>query len=191
MNNVDRTNTMLFQFGQTDEIEFTLASPKTRIKARLLNYLFDVLLFLPSIILAIIINNSAQTSNAMRYTTLVFGINIIAIIIFYIYQLILMCKYGQSLGKRICNIRVIKTDGSNPGFFGYCIRREFLYYFIINCISTIFIYNKDLFDLMSSVISFICFIICFIMLFKHKQHRTLQDLLAKTLVIQCEPKYKK
>lgn len=212
MNNIDHTDTTPFQFGQTDEMKFTLASPKSRIKARLIDYLFYFLFVIPFIILKIIFNHVPESGdNTTAYIIILasffFGI---VTIIFYLYQLIIVCKYGQTFGKRICNIRVIKTNGRNPGFFGYLIRRELLYYLIIIFISiilTILIMlflpnnisinmNEEHFlthhisNAINSAINFIFFIICCIMLFKHKEHRTLQDLLANTLVIQCEPKPK-
>ena len=45
-----------------------------------------------------------------------------------------MSRDGQSLGKKIMGIRVLKSDGSNPGFGGTVLIREVAWSFIVGII---------------------------------------------------------
>ena len=111
-------------------------------------------------------------------TMLVTIIAVGAFIGLLIYNLVIMSRDGQSIGKKILDIRVITEDGDNPGFVKYCLVREFAYnviFFLIGMIS------KTLGDLLTVIAS----IACLVMLFMESRNRqTLQDLLAKTFVVK-------
>lgn len=104
---------------------------------------------------------------------------VLVTIAFYIYQIVIMAKDGQSLGKKILGIRVITEDGENPGFVKYVLIREFLFYFLV--IIVLGFIGKTV----AATVFWVCVIACVIMLFMENRNRqTLQDLLAKTLVIK-------
>lgn len=156
------------------EMELDLASPWQRIGARIL----DVLPFAAIGILAAILLPLMRDSHGGGATMLVTIIAVGAFIGLLIYNLVIMSRDGQSIGKKILDIRVITEDGDNPGFVKYCLVREFAYnviFFLIGMIS------KTLGDLLTVIAS----IACLVMLFMESRNRqTLQDLLAKTLVIK-------
>lgn len=98
-----------------------------------------------------------------------------------------MSRDGQSLGKKIMGIRVLKSDGSNPGFGGTVLIREVAWSFIVGIIviAVMLAVNETGGNLISLLIAFINFI----MLFSVKRdRRTLYDMLADTVVVQLPPR---
>ena len=185
------------------EIEIILASPWARILAYLLNSFITSLIFtlvLISFILAYgndfikilkqILNNQIMTDNLSLFITFCIYL-FIPFLILTIIQILWMSKYGQSIGKRIMNIKVIGENGQNPGFIGTVLIREILFNLIINIIllilSLLFVrilqMNEEFFKFSFGYITPIA---CLIMLFiTNNNRRTLQDYLAKTLVIKA------
>ncbi|WP_100153146.1 RDD family protein [Snodgrassella alvi] len=49
---------------------------------------------------------------------------ILSVAIFALWQTIQMCITGQSIGKRLMKIKVIKTTGQNSGFARTVLMRE-------------------------------------------------------------------
>ena len=97
-----------------------------------------------------------------------------------------MSRDGQSLGKNM-GIRVLKSDGSNPGFGGTVLIREVAWSFIVGIIviAVMLAVNETGGDLVSLLMAFINFI----MLFSVKRdRRTLYDMLADTVVVQLPPR---
>ena len=98
-----------------------------------------------------------------------------------------MSRDGQSLGKKIMGIRVLKSDGSNPGFGGTVLIREVAWAFIVGIIiiAVMLVVNETGGDLVSLLMTFINFI----MLFSVKRdRRTLYDMLADTVVVKLPPR---
>lgn len=98
-----------------------------------------------------------------------------------------MSRDGQSLGKKIMGIRVLKSDGNNPGFGGTVLIREVAWSFIVGIIviAVMLAVNETGGNLISLLIAFINFI----MLFSVKRdRRTLYDMLADTVVVKLPPR---
>lgn len=185
------------------EIEIILASPWARILAYLLNSFITSLIFtlvLISFILAYgndfikilkqILNNQIMTDNLSLFITFCIYL-FIPLLILTIIQIHWMSKYGQSIGKRIMNIKVIGENGQNPGFIGTVLVREILFNLIVKIILLILgllfvriLHMDEIFFEFS--FGYIKPIACLIMLFiTSNNRRTLQDYLAKTLVIKA------
>ncbi|MDN8580601.1 RDD family protein [Eikenella corrodens] len=157
----------------SNEMEVELASPWQRMGARIM----DGLPFAGIGILAAILVGFMGGSGG-KAAMVVFTIALVAAIGLLIYNLVIMVRDGQSIGKKIVGIRVITEDGDNPGFVKYVLVREFGYNFIFTLIS---VFSEDLGNLLAIVAG----IACVVMLFMENRNRqTLQDLLAKTLVIK-------
>nr|WP_051940519.1 RDD family protein [Stenoxybacter acetivorans] len=107
-----------------------------------------------------------------------------------------MSKYGQSIGKRIVGIKVIKSNGKNPGFVGNVLLRECVFYliigFVVSIIATVFFNGADTDTIVANLrtmiwLVYMPWLICFGMLYQTKiWRRTLQDYLAGTLVVKAE-----
>jgi len=109
-------------------------------------------------------------------TEIIIGFTFVASIIYTIWQICWMTKYGQSIGKRLLKIRVIRTNGDNPGFIHNILLREIVYGFIASIISMMTLGFGSLIFL---------FIPC--MVFATSWHRrTLQDFLAGTIVVKVK-----
>ncbi|NUE67299.1 RDD family protein [Snodgrassella sp. ESL0253] len=114
---------------------------------------------------------------------------ILPVAIFALWQTIQMSITGQSIGKRLMGIKVIGIYGQNPGFIGTVLLREISFQMILHIIVilvVIFVKPSELFD--GRVFNFpLLAIFCLLMLFlKNINYRTLQDYLAKTIVIKAE-----
>ena len=156
-----------------NEMEVDLASPWQRMGARIMDGLpFAGIGILAAILVAFTGGSDGKAAMAVIILAVVAAIGLL------IYNLVIMARDGQSIGKKIVGIRVITEDGDNPGFVKYWLVREIGSNFIFTLIGIV---NENLGDALATIAG----IICVVMLFMESRNRqTLQDLLAKTLVIR-------
>ncbi|WP_037586488.1 RDD family protein [Stenoxybacter acetivorans] len=116
------------------KLEVELASPVARIGAFILNVIINsVLLFSISTL------NFLMIAHAMTGTVAAISAALYVSYFFLLFlwlscgvcQLVWMTKYGQSIGKRIFGIKVVKLNGENPGFLSNVLLRECVFYLII------------------------------------------------------------
>ena len=192
--------------GNNDEMEVELAGPWARMGAYLINSLLSVVVMLPFIIAAwplMVAELSGQSINADNINPggifISLAISMLLGLILLVWQIVWMVQRGQSIGKRLLGIKVIGLNGENPGFVGTVLLREVVYYLIVLVIS--FILGAILGAVMAvggaldaieqysyvfDLLGYIPTIICTIMLFRSQTlRRTLQDYLAKTLVVKA------
>lgn len=192
-------NETVSNHGQAEEIiEVDIAGAGGRIAAYLLNILFTLLAYVPLVIAFLPFFNAGAMQNPESLAkvdwnlSLLFG-GLAVLLVYAVAQLWLMAKSGQSLGKKIMKIRVLKSNGSNPGFVGTVMLREVLFNVIVSVVSMIAAYlavlalGKDAAaaDFIGNALSLLPWLVCLVMLFnKTKNRRTLQDLLADTVVVR-------
>lgn len=183
-----------------EEIEVELASAWERIGAVLLNGVFLLLSFIPFFIaLAIFQNGGKPSPIAFLFLLIPLGLQI--------YQLVLLSKHGYTLGKKILGIKVIKQDGDEAGFVYAFLLRELVYQFGIGMITggiymvmmafmfsditaakaqnteamlAQFVFLQGV----NQILNLIPPLVCVIMMFAHSERRTLQDLIASTVVVK-------
>lgn len=100
--------------------DFAKCSRLARLGATLLD---SAVIAVPAVVLAVMIaamapGGEAAASTFVTVVALLFGLGVIGFVVF---QLILLHRYGQTLGKRIVGIRIVRSDGSRAG-----LRRIFL-----------------------------------------------------------------
>ncbi len=189
----------LSDLPKTEIVDVYIASPWARVTAYLLNYLFNVIIFLPYYYILyteataiskqenIAFTQDLITSVSMRADMAqMLGLSTIVYLIVGIVQLYYMSRYGQSLGKKIMGIRVLKSNGSNPGFLGTVLVREVAWGLIVLVIliSAYFVLKVNIL-----ICSLLILLINFIMLFSVKRdRRTLYDMLADTVVVKLPPR---
>ena len=112
----------LSDLPKTEIVDVHIASPGARVTAYLLNNLFNVLIWVPFIVMVVFtfdeseeLVSESSLSNTPDYAVITFFISLAVYLVFGIFQLYYMSRDGQSLGKKIMGIRVLKSDGSNPG----------------------------------------------------------------------------
>ena len=139
--------------------DITLASNQSRLKAFVIN---DLLITL--IILASVWDNIAKTNDTI---TAIIYLQTLAYEIMFIkiaYHTLFYWQYGATIGKKIAGIRVVDIDSlDNPNFLPSLSRS------VIRVISEMFFYFG------------------FIIAFFDPIKQTLQDKLAKTIVINAKP----
>lgn len=103
--------------GQFVRISQTPASIGERLLARIIDYVLLTLYIICSIFILSLLNIHSYIGNIYYF------------IIFLLYMPVLcyslLCEVfynGQSAGKRLMNIRVVKADGSTPGLSAYLLR---------------------------------------------------------------------
>lgn len=185
-----------------DDIEVELATGWERIAAALLNNIFILLASLPMIggIIAATISvrdnqmplgdwETLETSQQMEFIGLIlshtwFLLGLLVLIVFGIVQCYYMSRDGQSIGKKLLNIKVIKENGDKAGFVGVVLLREIVFNLgcaiIIGVLTALFTFGSTL----EQILGYLPTLICAVMLFIAKDNRTLQDWIAGTVVIK-------
>lgn len=175
------------------EIEVTLAKPWRRIVAVLLNGLFNVLVVMPFMVWMMLtdtdyslrtqgLESAESQSSVMIYLTM-----LAAVLIYGGIQLFLMARDGQSLGKKVMRIRVLKQNGTNPGFFGTVFMREMLLGLIFFAVIfvTALLLGDEVAAQWGNIGQLGIFVANLVMLFRvQNDYRTIPDLLADTVVVQ-------
>lgn len=185
-----------------DEIEVEIAGPWPRIAAYIINTLLSILVAVP-VIIDIVRLGIDENASGLAFIDLFTGAGMIATVVLslglLVWQLVWMSTRGQSVGKRIMGIRVVDMAGQNPGFVGTVLMREVVFQLIILVVTFVigFVFGILLalagapdaieqYDILFDIISYIPSLICLGMLFnKNSLRRTLQDYLAKTMVIKA------
>lgn len=189
-----------------EQLEVELAGGWERIGAALLNNIFSTIAMIPIIVgffvgLMNIKDGDNWNIDEMqilvdKFNPLWFLVGLAIFLAYYIWQCVLMSTTGQSLGKKLLNLKVIKSDGSEAGFVGTVLLREVVY-MVASAIAVGIVVNLlfmmlTLEDISKEVIlnnsfSYIPTLICTVMLFTSRDRRTLQDKIANTVVIKLPP----
>ena len=177
-----------------DAYEVELATPWQRIAAALVDWLL-VLIF-PFVVFVMLAFGLGLAASSWSLDTeasrdlLLIGVIVVSVLIglwLLVYQVVLMSRDGQTLGKKHMRIRVITTDGETAGFVRHFLLRFCAYYLIVMIISVLLPWQMDMGNgKMRSPVLTIALLICLLMLFfRSNRRRTLQDLLARTLVVKA------
>ncbi len=192
-------NYVPFGFGQTDEIEVELASPWRRIAAVLINSLLYIAVALISVLIAGLVSAAVPSNMEILSTTIKGGLTLLSLFAFPIYQLVLLCSHGYTLGKKWMGIQVIRTTGDDAGFLRAFLLREVVYLLIVALVAGVVGFMigfggafsgmegdaiTSSSKLMGNIIGMLFNLICLIMMFAHSERRTLQDLIGGTVVVQ-------
>ena len=184
----------LSDLPKTEIVDVYIASPWARVAAYLLNSLFTVLIWVPFIVTVVFtfdeseeLVSESSLSNTPEYAVITFFISLAVYLVFGIFQLYYMSRDGQSLGKKIMGIRVLKSDGNNPGFEGTVLIREVVWALVVGVVVTFVSLVTS--DIGGNLVSLLIAFINFIMLFSVKRdRRTLYDMLADTVVVKLPPR---
>ncbi|HFB2546838.1 TPA: RDD family protein [Neisseria gonorrhoeae] len=169
------------------EIEVGIAGAGDRILAALLNQLFTFLILLVPFVglIAFAVKNEGRIGGREEIFGLLLGmtsfwVGLAGILAYTVIQIYYMSRDGQSLGKKIMRIRVLKTDGRNPGFVGTVLVREIAWSVLVAIIAGLAVGENG-----ENAINLLAFLANFVLLFMVKRdRRTLYDILADTVVVK-------
>ncbi|WP_304675152.1 RDD family protein [Neisseria polysaccharea] len=172
------------------EIEVGIAGAGDRILAALLNQLFTFLILLVPFVGLIVfaVKNEGRIVGSEEIVGLLLGttsfwVGLAGILAYTVIQIYYMSRDGQSLGKKIMRIRVLKTDGRNPGFVGTVLVREIAWSVLVAIIAAVI--GLAVGDNGENAINLLAFLANFVLLFMVKRdRRTLYDILADTVVVK-------
>lgn len=174
-------------YAAQDGDEMELASAGKRILAYIINCLIGAIAYIPLVWGAVSMYGGSYAAmetgdtsgvNASGFALGMVGLGSVLILAYLVVQAILMSKTGQSLGKRIMNIKVVNEDGDNPGFVGTVAMREIVPNLGLTVIGLI--------PFVGSIVQLVFWVACLVMLFLvDRDRRTLQDLIAKTYVVDA------
>ena len=117
----------LYEKDDISTQDYVAATSLQRIIAGMIN----IQLFLAPAIVMYIVLHIRPYSNIFFYITLAC---IIFLIILPVWQCYWMRTRGQSIGKKILGIRIIRLDNRPPNFWNIVIKREMIYYiYIYSC----------------------------------------------------------
>jgi|GEM_PF-159908 hypothetical protein len=190
-----------------EQLEVELAGGWERIGAALLNNIFSTIAMIPMIVGFFVgfvnIRDNGNWNNIddmqimlNKFNPLWFLVGLAIFLAYSIWQCVLMSTTGQSLGKKLLNLKVIKSDGSEAGFVGTVLLREVVYMvasaIAVGIVSNLLFMMLTLEDIYKEIIlnnlfSYIPTLICAVMLFTSRDRRTLQDKIANTVVIKLPP----
>lgn len=172
------------------EIEVGIAGAGDRILAALLNQLFTFLILLVPFagLIVFAVKNEGRIVGSEEIVGLLLGmtsfwVGLAGILAYTVVQIYYMSRDGQSLGKKIMKIRVLKTDGRNPGFVGTVLVREIAWSVLVAIIAAVIGLAAG--DNGENAINLLAFLANFVLLFMVKRdRRTLYDILADTVVVK-------
>ncbi|HFC6353331.1 TPA: RDD family protein [Neisseria lactamica] len=172
------------------EIEVGIAGAGDRILAALLNQLFTFLILLIPFagLIVFAVKNEGRIVGSEEIVGLLLGmtsfwVGLAGILAYTVIQIYYMSRDGQSLGKKIMRIRVLKTDGRNPGFVGTVLVREIAWSVLVAIIAAVI--GLAVGDNGENAINLLAFLANFVLLFMVKRdRRTLYDILADTVVVK-------
>ncbi len=182
-------------------VEVRIAPVGRRVAAYLLNGLFTILACSPLSIGFISLASTYNTDSGLHYQHITpdirnwFIIGLVCILAYYAIQIWMMSRSGQSLGKRVMNIRVIKTDGTDAGFIGTILLREVVFAICVSLAASLIgmlaalLLGGNTNEIVANLVSSGLYLTCFVMACDPKRdRRTLQDLLADTVVVSLPKK---
>lgn len=172
------------------EIEVGIAGAGDRILAALLNQLFTFLILLVPFagLIVFAIKNEGRIVGSEEIVGLLLGmtsfwVGLAGILAYTVIQIYYMSRDGQSLGKKIMRIRVLKTDDRNPGFVGTVLVREIAWSVLVAIIAAII--GLAVGENGENAINLLAFLANFVLLFMVKRdRRTLYDMMADTVVVK-------
>ena len=206
LNNIYHSTQVEVAAAIDDSNELTLATAVQRIVAWLINRVIEVVLMIPAfgLIIVLLFKSGGKLDDFENmqtvYASLFWGIGLVMLLylIYGVVQVYYMSKFGQSIGKKLMKIRVVRENGDVAGFVHNVLLREFVYGLICSVIMMVLMgiffavfgleANSGVamaVDVLLQIVSYVPTIVCFIMLFmESRQRQTLQDMLAKTYVVQ-------
>lgn len=189
--------------SQTEEIEVELAGAWERIGAALLNQVFGMLASIPMVVGTVVgifqwhdkfnvqSNDFEKLSSeevleifGMMFGNAWFLLGLLVFLVYTVFQCYYMSRDGQSFGKRLLDLKVVKQDGDEAGFVGVVLLREIV--FNVGCVIILGILGALLAfgDVAQQILGYVPTIICVVMLFAAADKRTLQDWIAGTIVVK-------
>ena len=206
LNNIYHSTQVEVAAALDDSVELELATAVQRIVAWLINRVIEVVLMIPAfgLIIVLLIKSGGKLDDIDNmqtvYASLFWGIGLVMLLylIYGVVQVYYMSKHGQSIGKKLMKIRVVRENGDMAGFVHNVLLREFAYGLICSVIMMVLmgiffaVFGLEansgvamVMDALLQIVSYVPTIVCFIMLFmESRQRQTLQDMLAKTYVVQ-------
>lgn len=192
------------QYRPSEEVvDVEIATPASRIIAYLLNTVFTVIAFVPCIAAFVMLLDGGDVPaseeeyayfiEAADWGNVWFSSGLLVLAVYTVVQCWMLSRSGQSLGKKIMKIRLLKNDGSNPGFWSAVMVREVGFNIVLTLAAMVpayllaFMAGKDGFtaDNITNLLSMIVWLVCLSMLFNpDKNRRTLQDYFANTVVVR-------
>lgn len=133
-------------------------------------------------------DNVLELNYELQKSTLV--VNVLEVVLYIGYFIIFgYLNKGQTLGKKLCKIKVVNKDGNSPSIWNMIVRSLFIYGISTLLFSTIFvnILDNKVFVYSYIIVNYveaIFIMICFFMILYKKDGRGLHDILAKTYVIE-------
>ena len=115
--------------------------------------------------------------------------NILNVILYVVYFIVFAyLNKGQTLGKKICKIKVVNDKDSDPSIWNMVIRSLFIYGIVtlLYSIICVNILNKNMFSYGNVIVTYvetIFMVVAFFMALYRKDGRGLHDIMAKTKVI--------
>lgn len=185
-----------------DIVDVDLASPWRRLSAVLINSLLMLLAYLPLVgvmfdAMAALPEGDGQSTEMLGQVMAQAGGSMAwlgvlgALLILLVVQVYMMSKHGQSVGKKAVGIRVLRTNGDNPGFFGTVFMREILPSLVIVGVSLLASVFGGLaaYDMVSGLLQLAFVLSVAVMVFLPKiDRRTVPDLIAGTVVVRLPKK---
>lgn len=152
--------------GAAAKLGLSLASPWKRLGAVLINQFFATVCFIVMVVVFSLTDQYTLTTDAFLLINL--GTFLLLLLLYFGVQLHFIRRYGQTFGKRLMKIRpVSEATGERLTAAQYIFQRELLIYAI------------------NSLAGLPVLINAFLVLARGYNRRSLEDMLAKTMVVDA------
>ncbi len=118
-----------------------------------LNSLLFFLTMIPAIVMALMTGAFGQHDEALNpLMYLGVGISLLLVLVLFVVQVVGISTRGQSVGKKLCGVRIVRTNGAPAGFLhGFLLRNVVgsllgaIHYVgpLFSIVDTLFIFRDD------------------------------------------------
>lgn len=132
--------------------DIDLAARGTRLGAAILDFVIAILFFIPGVLLMYMMGGDFSGEDETQMIVDIYMYSAVFLLIFFVINGVMLYKHGQTIAKRLLNIRIVRADGSRVGagrMFGLRIVLIQLLYqvplvgFVFMLVNILFIFRED------------------------------------------------
>lgn len=157
-----------------DELVVCKSNAKKRIGAKVIDVFIEIIIVV--LLLVVMYLQSTYNIHEEMLNNIPTYFTIYAITTFFLNLIVPVLTQGQTIGKLLVHTRIISIDGNMANLVIYLVRQSF--FTVLAVLGQITILTEAM-----NTITLVVYFACFVQIFAESHGRTLQDMFAKTIVV--------